>query len=78
MTIDDIRELLNELSNAPDTQIDKTVCVRLKNLSVKENLHFKDIEVILDDCAYYALASDFGMEVMDTIWKELKKLESEI
>jgi hypothetical protein len=75
MTIDDIRVLLNELSHAPDTQIDSTISVRLKNISIKENLHSKDIEGILDDCVYYSVASDFGMEVLDTIWKELKKLE---
>lgn len=74
-TIDEIKRLLNELSEAHNTHIEKIICLRLASLSYKEDLNSKDLKSILNDCAYYVLASDEGMEVLLKLWKEMKKIE---
>ena len=74
MAIEDIRYLLIELSQAPE--INTKVSERLLFLIDKENLNSKDLESLLDDCAYYSMVNDFTIEVMETIWRELKKLET--
>lgn len=69
----DLNQLLVMLSEAPDGQICKTITPEIKRLIGKP---FDEIELgmktILDKCAYFALASEFGMLAMDKAWRMSK------
>ena len=66
-------QILKSLSTAPDSQLDKSICERLKTLSERDSLKAEDIKKILDDCAYGSLASDLVMRILDIVWRELKE-----
>ena len=70
-----MKKVLEMLSDASDSQLDPIVCNRLKML-LAVGYTANDIKQVLDDCAYQALASDFVMAVLDTIWQDLKKQEA--
>ena len=61
-------ELLTVLKDAPDSQIDKSICLKLEKLIGASDEAFKPaIHEILDNCAHGALASDQMMVVMDML-----------
>ena len=71
-----IDALLQALSKAPASQIDASVTERLRSLvGEKESTIDIVLKNILDDSAYAALASDFGMSAMDTAWKMVQPKE---
>lgn len=60
-----IDDLLQILSEAPDTQIDHTITPKLSALVGKPHQEISNgLKVILDECAAYALASDFAIMAM--------------
>lgn len=71
-------ELLRRLAECPPdptghAQIDETITPRLAALIGKSAPETAvELKKILDDCAYYALASDFGMVVMNATWIQAK------
>lgn len=69
------KDFLTKLSEAPDTQICKTQTAKLADLSKSDLISSTQIKKILDDCAYAALASDFAMVAMDSLWGMIKKAE---
>lgn len=69
------KDFLTKLSEAPDTQICKTQTAKLADLSKSDLISSTQIKTILDDCAYAALASDFAMVAMDSLWGMIKKAE---
>jgi hypothetical protein len=69
-------EILNLLSQAPDTQIDKEITPRLKALAEASTVSSADMKKILDECAFASLASDFAMNAMHIVWQDMIKQES--
>lgn len=67
--------ILEALSTAPDTSIDKAVTPRLKALSEKDEVKSDELLDILDDCAYASLASGFAMQAMNVVWKQMVDAE---
>ncbi len=67
---ENLDELLEELSEAPNSQISSEIVPRLRDLIGKSE---KDIAIslrkILDECAYYSLASDFAMQAMGETYR---------
>lgn len=71
------KDLLAKLGEAPDTQLDKTMAVKFAEMAERDtNPTAKEVCDILDQSAYASLASGFTMVVMDTLWKQLIELES--
>lgn len=67
----DFDEILEALASAPDSQIDASITPRLKALvGLPPDAIAARMKLILDDCAYSALASDFAMMAMDAVWRE--------
>lgn len=77
MDREEIDKLLNMCLDAPNGQLCTSampkvkLCIEANN----EDLH-KSIKSLLDDCAYFALASGFTMVLLDNLWNESKKLTS--
>lgn len=71
MRMNKYSHILKMLSDAPEGQIDKQICYKLSILAQKEDTCSQDVLDILDQCAYTALASDFAMQAMNTIWKQM-------
>lgn len=68
----DFLDILVKFSEAPDSQIDKSITDKMKELLSKNGTITKsEMKAILDDCAYFSLASDFAMRAMRLVWKEL-------
>ena len=65
-----MKATLKELSNAPAGEIDPSITPRFENVQSAA-----DMKSILDDCARYALASDFAMQAMDIVWQMMLKEE---
>lgn len=62
---EEIEELLTLMADAPDSQMDKSITERLRNLKGKPIPEIKtEVMHIMDDCVYGALASDFGMHAL--------------
>ena len=70
-----MRKVLEMLSEASDTQLDAVACNRIKIL-LEVGYTADNIKQLLDDCVYAALASGFVINVLDTIWQDLKKQEA--
>ena len=68
-----MKEILLRLSEAPSSQIDAAVCLRLKALA--ENPNATELQSIVDSCARFSLASDFAMAVMNLLLIHLKMEE---
>lgn len=65
-------KLLVELSNAPDRQLDSSMTEYLKGLIGKTDEEVKEgLKYVLDQSANGALASDFIMTVLHTLWISL-------
>lgn len=65
-------KLLVELVNAPDRQLDKSMCEYLDGLIGKSDEEVKQgLKYVLDQSANGGLASDFIMTVLHTIWISL-------
>jgi hypothetical protein len=65
MTDSLLKEMLTMLSEAPDGQIDKTICERIKELIDQDRTKIKSgLESIINDCVCYSLASDFAMKAI--------------
>ncbi len=71
------KEFFEKMSQAPDGQLCKTQADKFKVLAEKDFVKSSEIKEILDDCAYYALASDFSMLAMNAVWENMKKEEAE-
>ncbi len=67
-----MREMLENLVTAPDSQLDESIRARIL-LLLEEGYDADDIKQILDDCAYSALASDFVMTLLNAIWQDMKE-----
>jgi hypothetical protein len=65
--------ILQRLSEAPESQIDPSICVRLAKLA--ENPSSTEMKAILDDCVAYGLASDFAVAAMGIVYEDLKDAE---
>lgn len=75
MNREEINKLLSMCLDAPDGQLCASALPKV-NLCIEasnENLH-KSLKSLLDDCAYFALASGFTMVLLDNLWNESKKL----
>lgn len=71
----DLDEILSMLAEAPDSQIDKTITPRIKELVGQQpDIVAVKLKAILDDCAYASLASDFSMMAMDAVWQKAQEL----
>ena len=70
----EINTILNMCLGAPDGQLCASAMPKVKLCieATDEELH-KNIKSLLDDCAYFALASGFTMVLLDSIWNESKK-----
>lgn len=68
-----LNEMLELLATAPDSQIDATITPRIKALiGLPPDGIAARMKIILDECAFAALASDFAMMAMDAVWNEAK------
>ena len=68
----DLDAILTDLCEAPETQIDGEMVVKLRQLIGQPSETVEaGLKSILDECARYSLASDFAMGAMDIIWKEV-------
>ena len=67
-----MNEIIEQLLIAPETQICPTIVERIGNIDFNDKEHaIVEMKSILDDSAKYALASDFAMNVMDIIYRNL-------
>ena len=64
------------LASAPESQIDKTITLKLSNLAKDDCVKSEQIKEILDECAYASLASDFAMMALDVLWNQMLYDES--
>lgn len=65
-----LEELLDVMSEAPDSVIDKKISARIKELKGKSIPEMKtEVMHIIDDCVYGALASELGMSVLLTLFE---------
>jgi len=72
-----IKNLLSLLGEAPDGQLDHSMASKFAEMAKRDtNPTAKEVCDILDQSAYASLASGFTMIVMDTLWKQLLKLEA--
>jgi hypothetical protein len=62
------KDMFQLMTLAPPNQLDPSVSAKFKKLD-PDNFESDQILAILDECAYYSLASDFTMHVLDTLWK---------
>jgi len=75
MTREDIDTLLNTCLDAPDSQLCASAIPKVKLCIDANNEDLPEaIKSLLDDCAYFALASSFVMVLLDNLWKESKNL----
>lgn len=68
--------ILKALSAAPETQIDSKITARLLILAeagaeTETSALAEDLKTILDECAYFSLASDFAMQAMHLVWQQM-------
>lgn len=75
--ISNLKLMLNELANGPDTQIDSIACDKLRQIAAKETPTSEDIAELLKQCVYGALVSSFVLEVLNTLHQSLKDYENE-
>lgn len=69
-----MKEVLIRLSEAPSSQVDAAICLRLKALA--ENPNATELRSIIDSCARFSLASDFAMAVMQILLLQLEHDEA--
>jgi hypothetical protein len=75
MTREDINNVLGACLGAPDGQLCKSAMEKVQRCIDASNDELaQTIKDLLDDCAYFALASGFTMVLLDDIWNESKKL----
>lgn len=63
--------ILQELSTAPEGQIDKEITIKLKEMALKKDFNPYEMLSILDECAFAALASDFAMQAMHFVFESM-------
>lgn len=72
-----VDEMLKKLASCPPgprAQIDDQITPKLLDLvGLPDAEQAVGLKTILDTCAYGALATDFGMMVMDSVWKMAKE-----
>lgn len=74
--MNDFKQLLWMLGEAPDTQLDKSMADKFAEMAGRDtNPTAKEVCDILDQSAYASLASGFTMIVMNDLWQRL--IESE-
>ena len=65
--------LLQTISEAPEGQLDPAIAKRVGALQgCSKEIIAHEMKVILDECAYSSLASDFTMMVLDHVWHAAK------
>ena len=70
------KDLLEHLGQAPDGQLDKSQALKFEEMASRDtDPKSEEVKQILDDCAYAALASDFAMLAIDSLWRMLKEVE---
>ncbi len=75
-TTDTVNNQLRLLSEAPSSQIDARIALRLYNLINQSPATIVTaLNHILTECAEFAFASDFAMVFLENAWKEAKRLE---
>lgn len=67
--------ILRTLSDAPDSQIEASICGMLKQLADADEVKADQLQDILNVCAHASLASDFAMVAMDHVWQQMLKDE---
>lgn len=65
---------LNLLCKAPETQIDKSIILRLLLLP-KSLTPRLEVQEIMDDCAKYSLTSDFALRSMEWLYETIESSE---
>jgi hypothetical protein len=70
------KEFFAMMAQAPDGQLAQSQALKCKQLSEQDVVKASEVKQILDDCAYYALASEFSMLALDAVWKEILKGEA--
>ena len=70
--IDALRDsVIDDLMKMSVDQVDPHVLARLYQMKGRDSKEIQDeLLGVLDDCAHGALASDFVMGVLDTLWKQ--------
>ena len=63
--------LLLALASAPATEIEPAIATRLREMAAAETASAATMKGILDDCAHAALASDFAMRAMHSVWLKM-------
>lgn len=71
--LNEFKDFLLLMANAPKSEIEPSICARLKKLA--ENPTSKELELIIDDCAYWDSASSFAMFALMKTLENLKKYE---
>lgn len=67
----DLDELLTELANAPASEIDASITLRIQHLvGLPPDAVAARMRLILDECARASLASDFAMMAMNVARRE--------
>ena len=70
-------DVLEHLSVAPDSQLDKSMCDKLKELLLLKDKPDSNKEVadgllyVMDMCVYGSLSSGFVIQILDMEWKRL-------
>lgn len=73
MDEDRILALLENLSEAPDAQIDKTITPRIRAIiNQPPQVQLKELQQIMNDCASASLASNFAMGIMQFVINEIR------
>jgi len=70
---DGVRELLQQLATAPDSQLDGGIARKLGELASRDIVFPSHIKVLLDECAFASLASGFIMRAMNMAMEMIEK-----
>jgi len=70
-----LRELLQKLATADETQIDQKITKKLEEIAEIPVIFPGHLRLILDECAFSSLASDFVMQILRIALETLERGE---
>lgn len=71
--MNDFSEILQTLSEAPDSQIDVSICNELKAMACCQDYDPTLMLAVIDKCVNASLASDFAIQAMHFVFENMCK-----
>jgi hypothetical protein len=67
----DFSAFFEYMSKAPKREMDPCVLPRFKALAEAQPLKADDVLHVIDDCVHNGLCSDFCIQALDIVWRQL-------